>query len=239
MSGEEVAQRASQLRPAATKVWWRLVLRRRTGMPRCSESMSMSLSSKSEMRSCDWFSNMKVIVCAQQSAARTPRVKESASERKQAEQMARAPFVACRAARPRRATASAGHAGTAGAAGAARRGERKRGRARRGAHVGLVIRLERDNVVVVAALEHLAHRGEVDAQRDVAVAPVVVETVRAQQQRHERDVARVLRWGSRVSIGCGSCEAESSPCRLVRRWQERAPWPGARCPWWSSRSWPR
>jgi len=30
-------------------------------MPRCSESMSISLSSKSEMRSCDWFSNMKVM----------------------------------------------------------------------------------------------------------------------------------------------------------------------------------
>ena len=27
-----------------------------SGMPRCSESMSISFSSKSEMRSCDWFS---------------------------------------------------------------------------------------------------------------------------------------------------------------------------------------
>mmetsp|Transcript_25393 Transcript_25393/g.51039 ORF Transcript_25393/g.51039 Transcript_25393/m.51039 type:complete len:239 (-) Transcript_25393:158-874(-) len=57
--------------------------------------------------------------------------------------------------------------------------------------VGLVIRLESDDVVVIAALEHLAHVCQVDAQRDVAVAAEMVEAVGTQQQRHERHVAGV------------------------------------------------
>ena len=61
------------------------------------------------------------------------------------------------------------------------------------AYVSLIISLECDDVVVVAALEHLPHRREVDAQRDVPIATEVVEAVRAKQQSHERHVARVLR----------------------------------------------
>mmetsp|Transcript_37364 Transcript_37364/g.98845 ORF Transcript_37364/g.98845 Transcript_37364/m.98845 type:complete len:345 (+) Transcript_37364:1-1035(+) len=57
--------------------------------------------------------------------------------------------------------------------------------------VRLVVGLERDDIVIVAALEHLAHGGQVDTERDVAVAAVVVEAIGTQEQRNERHMARV------------------------------------------------
>jgi len=57
--------------------------------------------------------------------------------------------------------------------------------------VALLVGLDGDAVVVAGALEDLVHGGERDAERDRAVAAEVLEAVLAQQQRHERHVARV------------------------------------------------
>mmetsp|Transcript_24124 Transcript_24124/g.75398 ORF Transcript_24124/g.75398 Transcript_24124/m.75398 type:complete len:257 (+) Transcript_24124:462-1232(+) len=51
--------------------------------------------------------------------------------------------------------------------------------------VAVLVRLESHDVVIVAALEYLAHGAEVDAQRHIAVTPEVVEAVRAQKQGHK------------------------------------------------------
>ena len=100
------------------------------------------------------------------------------------------------------------------------------------AHVSLVIGLERHDVIIVAALEHLAHRREVDAQGDVAIAAVVVEAIGAQQQRHERDVARVL-WSTagkrRRGREQGRCAQASNGCNRCE--ERRARRPASRMRW--------
>ncbi|KAJ8544259.1 hypothetical protein ON010_g12008 [Phytophthora cinnamomi] len=57
--------------------------------------------------------------------------------------------------------------------------------------VAVVLRRERQGVVVARALEDLGQRRRLHAQRDVAVAAVVLEALGAQQQRHERHVRAV------------------------------------------------
>ena len=57
--------------------------------------------------------------------------------------------------------------------------------------VGLVLRLDRDNVVGVGALQDLAHAAEVHAHGELAVATELVEPVGPQGHGHQGDVAVV------------------------------------------------
>lgn len=54
-----------------------------------------------------------------------------------------------------------------------------------------ILSLERDDVVVVGALEDLAHRGHVDAELDRAVAAVGLKALGAEEQSNKRNVAAV------------------------------------------------
>jgi len=72
----------------------------------------------------------------------------------------------------------------------------------------LVLGLEGYHVVVVGALEDLAEVGGVEAEGDVAVAPVVVEAVAAESDDAEGDVGGVHRLdghalGGAVDVGVG------------------------------------
>jgi hypothetical protein len=58
-------------------------------------------------------------------------------------------------------------------------------------HVGRVLGLEREDVLVLGGTQHLGERGEVDAERDVAVAAERRETLGLEHHRHERDMAVV------------------------------------------------
>ena len=57
--------------------------------------------------------------------------------------------------------------------------------------VAAVLSLHGDDVIVAGALEHLGHVVEVHAHAEGAVAPEVVEAVRAQHEGHEGDMGRV------------------------------------------------
>ena len=57
--------------------------------------------------------------------------------------------------------------------------------------VGLVVRLDGDDVVVGGALEYLGHAGEIDAEREVAIASVVLEAFALEHERDERHVRAV------------------------------------------------
>lgn len=59
--------------------------------------------------------------------------------------------------------------------------------------VALVLRLQRDRVLVARALENLGDVGSGQAQGEAAIAAVVVEAIAADQQLAERDMARVHR----------------------------------------------
>lgn len=62
-----------------------------------------------------------------------------------------------------------------------------------GEDVRRVLRLQRHLVRVPRALENLGDVGHGEADREVAIAPVVVEPVAADQHRAQGDVARVHR----------------------------------------------
>lgn len=66
--------------------------------------------------------------------------------------------------------------------------------------VGRVLGLEGHDVVVLGGAEHLGQGGQVDTQRDVAVAPVGREAVGLEHHGHKRDVRVVhgLQRDSRV-----------------------------------------
>ena len=72
-----------------------------------------------------------------------------------------------------------------------------------GESVALVLGLEGDRIIVARALEHLLDRLEVEAERQGAVAAVVLEAVIAHQERHERNVRSVHRLRETVA-GLGS-----------------------------------
>jgi len=55
-------------------------------------------------------------------------------------------------------------------------------------HVGRILGLEREDVVVLRRAEHLGERAQVDAQRQVAVAAVWREALGFEDHRHERHV---------------------------------------------------
>ena len=57
--------------------------------------------------------------------------------------------------------------------------------------VGRVLGLEREDVLVRGAAEHLCERGQVDAERDVPVAAEGREAFRLEHHRDERDVGVV------------------------------------------------
>lgn len=60
-----------------------------------------------------------------------------------------------------------------------------------GEGVASILGLEGDDVVVAGALEDLGDRGKVEAERDGAVAAVVLESLATHQKRDERNVRGV------------------------------------------------
>lgn len=66
--------------------------------------------------------------------------------------------------------------------------------------IGRVVRLQRQHVLVLSSPQHLGQRDQVDAQRDVAVAPVGREPFGAEQHGHQRHVRVVHRLQSNSGV---------------------------------------
>ena len=58
-------------------------------------------------------------------------------------------------------------------------------------HVGRILGLERQDVLVLRRAQHLGQRRQVDAERDVAITPKGREPLGLKHHRHQRDVAIV------------------------------------------------
>ena len=77
-----------------------------------------------------------------------------------------------------------------------------------GDSVAAVVGLQSDDIVIPGALEHFSHVVEIHPPGDVPVAAVVLESLRTEQQRHQRHVAGIeslqrQTGGGAVEVGIG------------------------------------